>query len=292
MNRRTLIKNGILGATLLGFGGISQRATYGLQFTLEDAPNVEPSNLGSLRIDIEEFKLTPRYVDDNQDATITVILRLGDVKEKTESVTVSLVNGDVTNIQDLQGLFPIGFDNIPEINEEFIRGSVTIQIDHPSLSRSFKRPYIITGPDGRIVNIDKRLDSTGNIVNIEQEEIISCDLSVTMHQPTTFFGARLFIYDRDNNIPFTIVKRNTNTGDSRQLNYSYPENNIGGAKVPGSGIDSSTSTFQLEYDGTSLEIYYDGDLVDSQDIGSFNRIRFDADSSQHYVEMNGTITVK
>lgn len=54
-----------------------QRPVIGLDFEISDsAINSDPSTVNSFLINFDRLKITPQYLDDDQDITITVILKI------------------------------------------------------------------------------------------------------------------------------------------------------------------------------------------------------------------------
>lgn len=150
--RRFLVTSGSGLISASGISALSQNPSVALDFSLSGVPTADPSNVESLIISFDRFNLTPRYIDDGEKATVTVSLKLDSSIVAENSAQVKLTNGEATSLNDITEAVPIAKHNIG-LTGDIIVGEVIIQVDHPSISDTFRQNFSITSSDIAVQSI-------------------------------------------------------------------------------------------------------------------------------------------
>lgn len=133
------------GSTILSGTAISglQRPAFGLEFELLTTPSTDPSNVNSVLVDFDNFRLTPQYVDSSKDATITIEVTIGSYSQSV-SKTVSVTNGKAIKSDDLNPETPVVVDGI-DTTKNAIDGEIVITVEHSSIgTETYQQGFTIT----------------------------------------------------------------------------------------------------------------------------------------------------
>lgn len=156
--RKFLLASGsaVLGGSTLLF----QNPTVALDFTISGVPKVNPSDVNTIAIEFETFNLKSNYIDDSQDADVTISLTVGDRDPATETTKVSLVNGQSTDVDDIREATPVVKQEI-NTTDDIIIGEVIVSVNHPDVSDSFKQTFSIASSDTAVQSIVAESDLVG-----------------------------------------------------------------------------------------------------------------------------------
>lgn len=141
--RKFLITSGmgLIGAST--FQSVSQKPVVAVNFDLVGVEDADPSSVDSILVDFGNFELIPRYVGDvDQDAVVKITLDVEGHGSVQNEVSVSL-DGRVSG-SDLGSALPIIKEGISS-DSSLIEGSITVSVEHPSVSDSYTQSFSITG---------------------------------------------------------------------------------------------------------------------------------------------------
>lgn len=148
MKRRDFIS--VSGATVLtGLSGIStvQRPAFGIDFNIS-VPNKDPSNVGTVAVNFENLKITPKYINDNSDAKIQLEVELEGTVRNPDELTVSLTNNETKELS--RRVRSVKYDQL-NFNSP-INGRVTVSVNHPSVNDKYNQRFTISSGDAVIVD--------------------------------------------------------------------------------------------------------------------------------------------
>lgn len=144
MNRRKfLLTSGaaaLLGSTSIA---VSKQPVIGLDFELSADISTDISAVDSILVDFSSFELLPQYVDENAGkAIITITLEVENQDTVQYSTKQKLINGQKVTKDDIGSMIPLVVDGIDTTST--ISGEVRIDIEHPSVSDSYKQSFFIS----------------------------------------------------------------------------------------------------------------------------------------------------
>lgn len=142
MRRRNfLVLSG--SAVLSSSGAVSmQKPVVGFNFELSGVPEVDPSKVTNLSVEVEELTLTPKYIDDNSNLDVTVRL-ITDNRNSESAFSVSVTNGVTKDVESKVGSLTV--KNLS--NDDSVLGRVVVNIDHPDISDEYIRRFTISGSE-------------------------------------------------------------------------------------------------------------------------------------------------
>ena len=114
----------------------------GLEFSISSPENQKPSETDSILIQFDKLQLTPQYINDDEPVTVQAKLEVNGRIETSNKISTSITNGQTTELKN--NINPIELDNITE--DGFIRGTVTVSINHPSIKDSYSQTFTISNP--------------------------------------------------------------------------------------------------------------------------------------------------
>lgn len=131
-------------STILSGSSITQltNPVIGLEFNISKPENQKPSETDSILIQFDKLQLTPQYINDNEPATLQAKLEADGRTETSNKINTLVTNGQTKELKN--NINPIQLDNITE--DEFIRGTVTVSINHPSIKDSYSQTFTISNP--------------------------------------------------------------------------------------------------------------------------------------------------
>lgn len=156
--RKFLVSSG--SAVLSGLGSVSQRPSVAFDFSLAGVPTKDPSEIDSIAIGFDRFELTPRYVDENEKATVTISLDVSGHNKISNTTQVGLTNGELTSLSDIGDATPIVRDNI-STTDDLLSGDIIVEIDHPSVTDEFRQSFTISSSDIVVQSIVAEEDLVG-----------------------------------------------------------------------------------------------------------------------------------
>jgi hypothetical protein len=156
-----------------------QRPVIGLDFEISDsAINSDPSTVNSFLINFDRLKITPQYLNDDQDITITVILKIeGEDISKKKATGVSFRNGETITSEkiysrsgtDISSVLGDGFST----NKSFLTGDVEIIIEHQDISKkSYNESFTVTNSRIQSIGFESG-DFTGWSGELSEWSIVS-----------------------------------------------------------------------------------------------------------------------
>lgn len=168
------------GSTVLAGSAFTslQRPAMGLEFKLSPVPNKDPRIADSVLIDYEKLQITPRYIDESEEATVKTTLDLkGNGTASRENNSVSLSNGNVTTYKDVFGKPLVAS---VDTNKSYINGEISVTISHTSIgSETFRKNFNISSTKPPI--LEDFEDGNTNIASSEWSDwsLTSSDIDLT-----------------------------------------------------------------------------------------------------------------
>jgi hypothetical protein len=117
------------------------RPVVGLDFEIS-TPIKDPSNIDSVLVEFEKFKLTTQHIDESQNMNITISLEVNDKDPVRESKQISIDSGVTREISNRFN--PIYIDGLNP-SRNYISGTLSINIEHSSISKEYVRDITISG---------------------------------------------------------------------------------------------------------------------------------------------------
>jgi hypothetical protein len=156
MNRRKLLLTS--GGAI--FTGISTSSLHnpviGINFEISGPQNKDPSKVNSIIVEFDKLELTPKYIDDDKDVTVSSSLELDGHKTK-EEINTQVKNGETKDISEALG--SMFLDGV-SLNSDYNKGKVTVNVEHPDISQeSYEQSFDI--PDERVIFLDDYQGSKG-----------------------------------------------------------------------------------------------------------------------------------
>lgn len=112
------------------------RSAVGLNFEVS-APNKDPSEVDSLLVGFETLEVTPRYLDESDPISVQAKLEVAGRTDKTSEFQASVENGKTVELKNrIDTMVVEGIDK-----STFIRGDVTVMIDHPNVQDSYSQSF-------------------------------------------------------------------------------------------------------------------------------------------------------
>lgn len=175
--RKFLLASGSTVLTGSAFRSL-QRPTIGLEFELSSVPNKDPRIVDSILIDYERLQITPRYIDESEEANFKTILNIEDHGTVSrENNSVSLSNGKVTTYNDVFGKpLVVGVDT----DKSHIDGEISTTISHTSIgSETFRKKFTISST--KPAKLDDFEDGNTNITSSEWSDwsLTSSDMDLS-----------------------------------------------------------------------------------------------------------------
>jgi hypothetical protein len=119
---------------------IQKHPVVGLNFEISE-PDKNPSSVNSILLEFRSLEITPRYIDDSEDMSITSRLELEDGSEKEKTRNISVENGETKKISSIfNPIYTAGID----IDGNYLSGSVTISVEHPDVSDQYNQGIVIS----------------------------------------------------------------------------------------------------------------------------------------------------
>jgi hypothetical protein len=131
------------GSTILtgGVTGILNKPSIGVEFDISGTPTEDPSNVRSIFISFDTLSIEPRYIDTKESARVEVLLEVDDHGVDSKDSFITLRNGQE---KDISAEFdPLVVDGINANNQSYISGTVSVEIDHPSIKDTYDRRFNI-----------------------------------------------------------------------------------------------------------------------------------------------------
>lgn len=131
------------GSTILtgSSTGILNKPSIGVEFDISGTPTENPSNVRSIFISFDTLSIEPRYIDTKESARVEVLLEVDNYGVDTQESFITLHNG---REKDISSEFdPLVVDGINADNQSYISGTVSVEIDHPSIKDTYDRRFNI-----------------------------------------------------------------------------------------------------------------------------------------------------
>lgn len=170
MKRRMFVAS---GSTFL-LGSSAKLSTIGepavgVEFSILDVTEADPSNTQSVVISFEKLELTPFYVNEQEAFDVSIRINI-DGNTETRNTSVQLENSVTSDISSDPNLNTIEVDGIGKPEEEFIIGDITVSVKHPDIKESYSRSFTISRdtviPNGLIAHWTMaNIDSNDNIID-------------------------------------------------------------------------------------------------------------------------------
>lgn len=226
----------------------------------------------------EGTTITDSNTGDSSTSTVTV---------KSESV-LSNVNVDANGESNAIS----ATDNSQLISIEETGG---VTLDSSSVRRTSDRLLNIqptttsstTQVKTKTVDISKTVEGNQVVTFFKDDgDIRKFELTITLDQPTDYYGVSLRLQDKNGNRVATLLKKNT-------FGNYYAARDLGGQlkNIAGTANKGKT-TVKLVYKDNTLKLYHDGQLVGKNTIKDISRLTYDGDASAHSLTADGTIVVE
>lgn len=145
MNRRRfLLASSSAVISTAPLKGTLQQPALGLEFNLNQVERKQPSNTDSVLLNFNKFQITPRYINTNEDLSLTIQVTLEDADTKTINKNIKMSSGEKITKTDIQPEIPIVIDKI-NTTKDSLDGTIQITLDHPEIqTKTYNQSFIIT----------------------------------------------------------------------------------------------------------------------------------------------------
>jgi hypothetical protein len=115
------------------------KPAVGINFEVS-TPDKDPSEVRSILVDFETLEITPEYLNENKNMKVQAKLEVANQTRKSNKLQTSVKNGITKQLEN--NIEPIVIDGINTGNS--IRGTLTVLIDHPDISKNYSRRFAIS----------------------------------------------------------------------------------------------------------------------------------------------------
>jgi hypothetical protein len=155
MNRRKfLLSSGAAVLTGTSLTAINQKPSLGVSFTISGTEtNKNLSNINSIQVSFETLKITPQHLSENEDLNVKAKLQVGSSDPKIKETTVS--SSKLNNGKNYQLSSDIGYmliDGLQLSGQNYVTGSVIINVDHPDISKRYKKTFNISNSETKLID--------------------------------------------------------------------------------------------------------------------------------------------
>lgn len=144
MKRRRFILSSAT-AVLAGSTSIAEdfdKPAVAVDFNISGVPSQKPSEVTNVTVYYSNLQITPQYINDNEEITITASLDLGEYGYDEREVTKQVSNADRKDISSSIGSLSV--KNIDVTDESYIEGVARVIVDHPDITNDYTQRFRIT----------------------------------------------------------------------------------------------------------------------------------------------------
>jgi hypothetical protein len=117
----------------------SNKPVFGAKFELT-SENADPAKTQSVLLKFNRLRITPQYLDDNENLQVRVIVKFEDGTKKIKTADqISFENGQKIGLQEIQSRSSVDLSSILvdgiSTSKSIFEGNVTIEVSHPQTGK-------------------------------------------------------------------------------------------------------------------------------------------------------------